>query len=139
MSWSVHNDNEKIYILILGKSPQYFLDGATLTAQKEHLINYSEQQKLFLLSLRCNRVSSYLFANAIKIYKFKVKKKKKKNLKKNTSLLCLGNGLKDFSNDNITTTGLNVYLNEFSADSYSIDVTSILNIHKYLIKKHDLK
>ena len=32
MSWSVHNDNEKIYILILGKSPQYFLDGATLTA-----------------------------------------------------------------------------------------------------------
>ena len=83
-------------------------------------------------------MSSYLFANAIKIYKFKVKKKKK-NLKKNTSLLCLGNGLKDFSNDNITTTGLNVYLNEFSADSYSIDVTSILNIHKYLIKKHDLK
>ena len=54
-------------------------------------------------------------------------------------LLCLGNCSKDFSNDNITTTGLNVYLNEFSADSYSIDVTNILNIHKYLIKKHDLK
>ena len=85
-------------------------------------------------------MSSYLFANVVRIYKFKVKKRK--NLKKNTSLLCLGNGSKDFSNDNITTTGLNVYLNEFSADWDSIDLTKltvILNIHKYLIKKDDLK
>ena len=36
-------------------------------------------------------------------------------------------------------TGLNGYVDEFSVDNNIIDISSITNIHKYLMKKHDIK
>ena len=45
MSWSMHNDNKKKYILILGKSPKYGVDDKTLTANKKYLLDFTEQQK----------------------------------------------------------------------------------------------
>ena len=45
MSSSVHIDNKKKYILILGKGPTNGLDDIILTAEKEYSINFTEQQK----------------------------------------------------------------------------------------------
>ena len=36
-------------------------------------------------------------------------------------------------------TELNGYVSEFSVDYDIIDTSNIINIHKYLIKKHDIK
>ena len=65
------------------------------------------------------------------------------NLKQDSEIvaypLCLGNILKDFSVDNLKRTGLNGYVCDFSVDYDAIPVDDILHIHKYLIKKHDIK
>ena len=36
-------------------------------------------------------------------------------------------------------TGLNGYVNEFAVDYNTIDVNEIVDIHKYLMKKHNIK
>ena len=36
-------------------------------------------------------------------------------------------------------TGLNGYVYEFSVDYNIINTSNIIDIHKYLIKKHDIK
>ena len=50
--------------------------------------------------------------------------------------MCLGNISKDFSVDNMKKTG---YVYDVSVDYNAIAVADILNIHKYLMKKHDIK
>ena len=50
MSSSVHLDNNKKYIMILGDGPTQGSDDTTLTAKKEYAINFNEQQKKFCLS-----------------------------------------------------------------------------------------
>ena len=69
MSSSVHVDNMKKDILILGESPTQGLDGTTLTAEKKYSINFTEKNKKFCLSLRYNRANSYLFVNGTEIVK----------------------------------------------------------------------
>ena len=63
MDSSVHNDDKKKYILILGKGPTQGLDGTTLATEKIYLINFTEHNKKFCLSLHYNGANSYLFAN----------------------------------------------------------------------------
>ena len=55
MSSSVHVDNNKKKVLILGKGQTQWLDDTTLTAEKEYSINFTEQHK-FCLSLNYNFV-----------------------------------------------------------------------------------
>ena len=69
----MHIDNKKKDILILGKGPTDGLDNTALTAEKEYLINFTEQQKKFCLSLHYNGVISYIFVNDVEIYQFKAK------------------------------------------------------------------
>ena len=45
MSSSAHADNGDKDILILDKGPSQELDDATLNAEKEHALNFSEQEK----------------------------------------------------------------------------------------------
>ena len=72
MSSSVHVDNKKKDILILGKGPSQGLVH-TLTAEKMYSINFTVTRKKFCLSLHYNGVNSYLFVNDTEIYKFKAK------------------------------------------------------------------
>ena len=46
---------------------------------------------------------------------------------------------KDFAVDNINKTGLYRYVYDFPANHDRIGVDDILDIHKYLIKKHNIK
>ena len=49
------------------------LDNATLTAEVEYSINFTELGKKVYLSLHYNGSNSYLYVNATKIYQFKAK------------------------------------------------------------------
>ena len=54
--------------------------------------------------------------------------------------LCLQNISKDFTaNNQKKKTGINGYVYEFSVDYNVIDTSNIIDIHKYLTKKHDIK
>ena len=46
---------------------------------------------------------------------------------------------KNFSVDNIKKTGLNGYVYDFSVDYVAITVDDILDIHKYLMEKNNIK
>ena len=85
-SSSVHSDNKKKYILVLGEGPTQGLDNTTTTAEAKYSINFSRSQRKFCLCLHYNESHSFLFVNATKIYKFKAKDSEIKPYP-----LCLGN------------------------------------------------
>ena len=75
MSSSVHVDNKKKDILILGKGPTQGFEHA-LTAEKMYSINFTVTKKKFCLSLHYNGANSYLFVNGTEIIRFKAKDSK---------------------------------------------------------------
>ena len=84
--------------------------------------------------MHCNGANSYLFVNGTEIYKFKAK-----DSDINVIPLCLGNISKDFSVDNMKKIGFYGYVYDFSVDYDAIAVDDILDIHKYLMKKNNIK
>ena len=82
---------EKKDILILGKGPTQGLEH-TLSAEKIYLINFTEHNKKFCLSLQYNGANSYLFVNGKEIHKFKAK-----DSEIVATPLCLRNISKDWS------------------------------------------
>ena len=129
MSSSVHVDNKKKYILILGKGPPQGLE-YTLTAEKMYLINFTVTKNKFYLSLHYNGTYSYLFVNGTEICKFKAK-----DSEIGATPLCLGNISKDWSVDNMKKTWFNGYVYDFSVDYDATDVDDVVDIHNYLMKK----
>ena len=93
-----------------------------------------KKNKKFHLSLYYNGANSYLFVNGIEIHKFKAK-----NSEILATPLRLGNISKDFSVDDMKKTGLNGYVYDFIVDYDAIVVDDILDIHKYLIEKNNIK
>ena len=69
----------------------------------------------------------FLHVIRAKIYGFRAK-----DSKITAHSLCSGNISKDFASNNLKSTGLNRYAYDFSVDYDSIDVSDIINIHKYL-------
>ena len=54
--------------------------------------------------------------------------------------MCLGNISGDFPANNMKKkTGLNGCVYNFSIDYRAFDTSNIINLHDYLIKKHDIK
>ena len=133
MSSYVNVDNNKKDIIILGKGPTQELDG-TLTAEKLYSIIFTESNKKFCWNLHYSEENSYLFVNGKKNYKFKAKDSEIVAIP-----LSLVNVSKDFSVDNMIKTGLNGYVYDFSADYDAIAVDEILDIHKYLMEKNNIK
>ena len=125
MSYSVHIDNKKEDILILGEEPTHELDGITLTPEKSYSINFTKTIK-FCLSLHYDGGNSYLFVNGTEIIKFKAK-----DSEIVATPSCLG---KDFSVDNMKKTRLNAYVYGFNVD-YDVITRHLLfsfnNISEY--------
>ena len=65
MSSSVHIDNKKKDILILGKGSTQGLENTTLTAEAVYSINLSRSNRRFSLNLH---YKGFLFVNATKIH-----------------------------------------------------------------------
>ena len=133
MSSSMHANKKNKDILILGKGQTQRLDDTTPIAEAEYSINFSRSEIKFCLSLHYNESNSFIFVNGIKIHQFKAKDSEMK-----VYHLCFGNISKDFSVDNMKKIGLNGYIYDFSVDYNVIAVDHILDIHKYLTKKHDI-
>ena len=132
MSTSIHTDNKKKDILVIGRGPTQGLE-STLTAEKMYSINFTVTKKKFCLSLHYNRANSYLFVNGTEIIKFIAK-----DVAIVASPLCLGNISKDWSTDNMKKTRLTGYVYVFSEDYNTVTVDDIKEIHKYLMKKNDI-
>ena len=96
MSSSVHIDNKKKDILIIGEGPSQGLDNTTLTAEAKYPINFTQSRKRFVLSLHYNGSNNFLFVNAAKVYQFKASDSEIKRYH-----LCLGNISKDFTSINM--------------------------------------
>ena len=79
-------------------------------------------------------MSSYIFYNVVETHKFKAK-----DSGINVAPLCLGNVSKHFSVNNLKKTVLYRYSYGFAVDYDSIGVDDVLDIHRYLMKKHNLK
>ena len=79
----------------MGKGPTQGLKH-TLSAKKIYLINFTEHNKKFCLSLHYNGANSYLFVNGKEINKFKAK-----DSEIVVTPLSLGNISKDWSVDNM--------------------------------------
>ena len=80
-----------------------------------------------------NGANSYLFVNGTEIIKFKAK-----DSEILAYSLCLGNILKDWSQDNMKKTGFNGYIYDSSTDYNAITVSDIQNIHNCLMKKNGI-
>ena len=132
MSSSIHVDNKKKDILVLGRWPTQGLE-SILTAEKIYSFNFTVTKKKFCLSLHYNRANSCLF-NCKEIIKFKVKDS---NIVPRP--LCLGNISKDWSTDNLKKTGFTGYVYDFSVDYNNVvTVDDIKDIHNYLMKKNNI-
>ena len=116
-------------MLVLRKGPTQGLEH-TLTAEKMYSINFTVTKKRLSLSLYYNGSNSYLFVNGTEIYKFKAK-----DSEIVPSPLYLGNISKDWSVDNMKKTGFTGYVHDFSVDYDDIEVHTVIDIHKYLMKK----
>ena len=68
MSSSVHIDNKRKDILILGEGPPQGLDDTTLTTKVKYPINFTQLGKRIVLSVYYNGSNSFLSVNATKIY-----------------------------------------------------------------------
>ena len=119
MTSSVHVDNKKKDILILGKDQTQGLEH-TLTAEKMYSINFTVTKKKFCLSLHYNGANSYSFVNGTEIHGFNAKDSEIVE-----TPLCLGNISKDWSVDNMKNTGLNRYVYDFSVDYNTIPTVDI--------------
>ena len=98
-------------------------------------INFTENNKKFCVSLHYDGANSYLFVNGAEIYKFKAK-----DSETVASPLCIGNISKDFSVDNMKKKNkIKWIVYDFSVDCDSVAVDDILDIHKYLIEKNNIK
>ena len=91
MSASVHVDNKKKDILIIGIGPTQGLGEHSLTAEKMYSIDFTVTRNKLCLSLHYNGANSYLFVNGIEIIKFKAK-----DSEIVATPLCLGNISKDW-------------------------------------------
>ena len=131
LSSSVHASHRKNNILVLGKDFIQGINGTKMFTEKMYSINFTENNKKFVLGLHYNGNNSYLFVNKMETHKFKAK---------NSGILpyplCLGKSSKGFSVDNMKKTGLNGYVYDFSVDYDAVN--DIQDIHKYLVEKNDI-
>ena len=132
MSSSVHIDNKKKDILVIGKEPTQGLEH-TLTAEKCTRLILLLHKRNFVLSLNYIEENSYLFVNGTEIYKFKAK-----DSQILVDSICLRNISKDWSVDNMKKTGFTGYVYVFNVDYVTIAVDDIKHFHKYLIEKNNI-
>ena len=121
-------------IYVLGRDIVQGINNTTIYAESIYNTNFTQHSKKFVLSLHYNGNNSYLFVNGTQELQFKSSVNYS-----DRNLLCLGNISSDWTQTNSTKTGLygNVY--EIAIDYVPLsDVKTIYDIHRYLMKKHNI-
>ena len=120
---------------MLGEGPTYDINGSFDSPEKRFSINFSKVNTKFCFSLYYNAYNSYLLVNGKEIFTFKADIK---NVNFSTQF-CDGSISNGFSGNESREVSLNGNVYDFSVDWNSIDKSDILNIHKYLITKNNIK
>ena len=134
-SSSSHVDNRKNNFLILVLGPIYGINGKSGSADKRFGINFTKSNIKFCLSLHYIMMIIVMSVNGKEIVKFKANSK---NVNFPTQF-CLGSISDGFSATESREVSLNGNVYDFSVDYNSIDKPDILNIHKYLMTKNNIK
>ena len=134
-SSSSNSDNRKNNFLILGEGPTYVIIAAFGSLTKTCNIYFTKTNRKFCLVLHYNADNSFLFVNGKEIFKFK---DDNENVTFSTQFY-LGSISNGFSNTESREVSLNGDVCDFSVDYNSIDKSEILNIHRYLIIKRNIK
>ena len=134
-SSSSHNDNLKNNFLIFGEGDTFGVNGSFGAPEKKFSINFSKANKKFCFSLHYN-ADSYLFVNEKEIFKFKADNKNV-NFLTQFYLGSISNGFSATESSREVSLNGNVY--DFSVSCNSIAESDIVNIHKYLMTKNNLK
>ena len=136
MPFSSHSNNRANNIYVLGKDFIQGINGTTIYAEKLYKTDPTEKTKKIVLSLHYNGDNSYLFVNGIEQLKFKAKRIDN-DIK--ATPLSLGNIRKDWDAADIIKTSLYGNVHDFAIDYVSISgVKKIYDIHRYLMKKHNI-
>ena len=103
------------------------INDTTLYAEKIYSQNFTAVNKKFVLSLHCNGDDSK--------QELKFKAKDDQIVKE---ILCLGNISDDWTTENAEKAGFWGEIYDFAVDYTSTNIGDIYNIHRYLMKKHDI-
>ena len=134
-SSSSHSDNCKKKFLILGGGPAFGINGSFGSPEKKFSINFTKANTKFCLCLHFNSDNSYLLVNEKEIFAFIADNKHVKF----PTQFCLGSISSTFNATDSKEVSLNGYVYNFSVDYNSIGKSDILNIHKYLMTKNNIK
>ena len=129
----VHANNKANNIYVMGDLFVQGINDTTLYAEKIYSQNFTAANKKFVLSLNYNGDDSYLFVNGKQELKFKAKDDQIVK-----EILCLGNISDDWTAANAQKTGFWGEIYDFAVDYTSTNIGDIYNIHRYLIKKHNI-
>ena len=130
----VHKNNKANNIYVMGDLFVQGIDDTTLYAEKLYSQTFTAVNKKFVLSLHYNDDDSYLFINGKR--ELKLKAKDDQIVKE---ILCLGNISDDWTAANAQKTGLWDEIYDFDVEYTSTNIGDIYNIHRYLMKKHNIK
>ena len=130
---SVHTNNKANNIYVMGDLFVQGINDTTLYAEKKYSQNFTAVNKKFVLSLHYNGDDSYLFVNGKQELKFKAKDDQIVK-----EILCLGNISDDWTTVNAEKTGFWAEIYDFAVDYTSTNIGDIYNIHRYLMKKHNI-
>ena len=120
---------------MLGEDPTFGINESLVHQRKKKSIHLNQANTKFCLSLHYNADNNYLFVNEKEIFKFKADNK---NVNFPTKF-CLGSissGFRAIESGDVSLNG-NVYY--FLVDYRSVEKTDILNTHKYLMIKNNIK
>ena len=122
-------DNPKSNFLILSKDPPFGINGKFGSPEKKFSISFTKANKKFCFSL------NYNVDNGKEIIKFKADNKNGNF----PTRFCLGSKSDGFNATESREVSLNGKVYDFSVDYNSTDKSDILNIHKYLMTKNNIK
>ena len=119
----------------MGKDYITKINDTAIYAEKMFYRNFTDLGKKFILSLRYNGDNSYLFVDGREELKFKTKTDQL--IKEN---LCLGNLSRYWTKVQSTKTSLYRNIYDFFLDYKAIiGITTIYDMHQYLMTKHNIK
>ena len=121
--------------LLQSECPTFWINGSFGSPEKTFIIDFSKVNTKICLSLDYNASNTYLFVKGKEIFNFKANNKNINFL----TQFCLGGISEWFSASYSRKVTLNGNVYHFSVDYNSIDKSDILDIHKYLVIKNNIK
>ena len=129
----VQANNKANNIYVMGDFIVQGINDTTLYAEKIYSQNFTAVNEKFVLSLHYNGDDSHLFVNGKRELKFKAKDDQIVK-----EILCLGNISDDWTAANPQKTGFWGEIYDIGVDYTSTNIGDIYNIHRYLMKKHNI-